>query len=92
MRAASADPEVGDVLAHNKRLRYDGFRLAVEAIASRPGFDPALTVDDAHGILYSVVSEDGYLLMVTEHGWTADHWLAWVTRTCLGQFFPDLVP
>lgn len=91
MRAASADPEVGEMLVHNKRLRYDGFRRVVEAVAGRDGFDPALSVDDAHGILYTVLSEDGYLLQVTEHGWTPERWLAWVTDTCVGQFFPDAV-
>jgi AcrR family transcriptional regulator len=89
MRAAAADPEVGEMLAHNKKLRYDGFRLVVEAIASRPGFDPALPVADAHGILYSLVSEDGYLLLVTEHGWTPERWAEWVVQTCMSQFFPD---
>lgn len=89
MRAASADPEVGEVLTHNKKLRYDGYRLVVEAIASRAGFDHELSVGDAHGIVYSVLSEDGYLLLVTEHGWSAEEWVSWVSRTCLEQFFPD---
>lgn len=89
MRSASADPEVGEMLAHNKKLRYDGFRRVVEAIASRDGFDPDLSLDDAHAILYAVLSEDGHLLMVAEHGWTPERWIAWVTEVCLGQFFPD---
>lgn len=88
MRAAASDPEVGDVLAHNKKLRYGGFRLVVEALASRKGFDAGLSVDDAHGILYAIVSEDSYLLLVTEHGWTAERWVAWVLSTCQDQFFP----
>lgn len=91
MRAAAADPEVGDLLAYNKKLRYDGFRRIVEAIASRDGFNADLSVDEAHGILYTVLSEDAYLLMVTEHGWTRERWLSWVTETCLQQFFPDRV-
>ena len=89
MRAAAADPEVGEVLAHNKKLRYDGFRLAVEALASRQGFDAELDVDDAHGILYATLSEDNYLLLVAEHGWTAERWVDWVTHTCSRQFFPQ---
>ncbi len=88
MRAASADPEVGELLAHNKKLRYDGFRLIVNALATRPGFDPGLPVEDAHAIVYAVLSEDAYLLMVTEHGWTAERWLTWVVDTCQRQFFP----
>lgn len=89
MRSASADPEVGEMLVHNKRLRYDGFRRVVEAISSRAGFNPHLSVDDAHGILYTVLSEDGYLLMITEHGWTQERWIDWVTGTVAAQFFPE---
>lgn len=88
MRAASADPEVGDMLTHNKKLRYDGFKRIIDAITSRSGFASDLSVDDAHAILYTVLSEDAYLLMVTEHGWTRDRWLTWVVATCLHQFFP----
>ena len=51
--------------------------------------DADLSADDAHGILYTVLSEDGYLLMVTEHGWTVERWLTWVVDTCHRQFFPD---
>ena len=35
------------------------------------------------------VSEDSFLLMVTERGWTQDRWLTWTTQTCLAQLFPD---
>lgn len=87
MRAAAADPEVGDVLAHNKKLRYDGFRAVAEALASRKGFNPELSVDEAHGILYAVLSEDGYLLLVTEHGWTPEQWCRWTLTTLAHQLF-----
>lgn len=88
MRAAAADPEVGEILAHNKKLRYDGMRVIVETLASREGFDPELPVDDAHGILYATLSEDCFLLLVTEHGWTPERWVSWVHETCSSQFFP----
>jgi AcrR family transcriptional regulator len=87
MRAASADPEVGEMLAHNLKLRHDGFRMVTEAITSRPGLRDDLSVDDAHGILFALVSEDTYLLLVTEHGWTPQHWTSWVTESCTAQFF-----
>lgn len=89
MRSAAADPEVGEMLAHNKKLRYDGYRLVVAAISTRVGFNGELSVEDAHAILYTVLSEDSYLLMVREHGWTRNRWLGWVTDTCLRQFFMD---
>lgn len=80
--------EVDEALAYNRKLRYDGMRVIVEVLASREGFDPALSVDDAHGILYATLSEDGFLLLVTEHGWTPERWVSWVETTCSRQFFP----
>lgn len=88
MRAAAADPEVGEMLVHNKKLRHDGFRTIVEAISQRKGFNRDLSVEDAHGILYALLSEDGVLLLVAEHGWTMEHWVAWVIATLDHQFFP----
>lgn len=89
MRAAAADPEVSEMLAHNKKLRHDGFRTIVEALSERSGFNPDLSVADAHGILYAVLSEDGVLLLVSEHGWTMERWVAWVIETVDQQFFPS---
>lgn len=89
VRAASADPEVGELLTQNKRLRRDGYRQIIEAVTSRPGFSPDLTVEEAHGILYALLSEDSYLLLVVEHGWSQERWLGWVSDTCIGQLFPD---
>ncbi len=88
MRAASADPEVGGMLAHNKKLRYAGYRHLLENVSTRAGFNSNLTLEDALGIVYTALSEDAYLLMVTEHGSTPERWLAWVTETCCGQLFP----
>lgn len=89
MRAAAADPEVAEVLAHNKDLRANGYRMIAGALARRDGFSPELSAADALVIMYTVVSEDSFLLMVTERGWTQERWLAWTTQTCLAQLFPD---
>ena len=88
VRAASSDPEVADVLASNKRLRAQGFAAVVEALAGRAGFAPDLTTSDALAILYTVFSEDTFLLMVTERGWTPEQWMQWCSDTVRAQFFP----
>lgn len=88
IRAASSDPDVADLLSHNKRLRYDGYAAIVHALASRPGFTTALSEHDALGIVYTVFSEDSYLLLVTEHGWSTERWQAWCVDTLLPQLFP----
>ena len=91
IRAASSDPEVAELLTHNKQLRYDGFAAIIEALATRPGFAPGLSTYDALGILYTVFSEDTYLLLVAEHGWTTERWQEWGFTTLLSQFFPGAV-
>ncbi len=88
MRAAAADPEVGAMLARNKSLRYTAFRNILDNLSTRDGFNPDLTPEDAIGVVYTVLSEDTYLLMVTEHGSTPQRWLAWAVETCGGQLFP----
>lgn len=89
MRAAAADPEVAELLSHNKGLRAHACRLVADALAARQGFAPSLSAADASVILYTVVSEDSFLLMVTEHKWPAERWLQWTSTTCLTQFFPS---
>lgn len=88
MRAAAADPEVAEVLAHNKALRWNGYQLVAEALASRKGFAERLSVAEAQVVLYTVISEDSFLLMVTECGWTPERWVDWTTQTCTAQLFP----
>ncbi len=88
MRAASSDPEVAEILSRNKQLRHDGFTAVAEALAARPGFAPGLTVFDAVGILYAVMSEDTFLLLVDEHGWPVERWAEWSERTLVDQLFP----
>lgn len=88
MRAAAADPEVGEMLAHNKQLRYTGYRRILDEVSTLAGFNPDLTLEDALGVVYTVLSEDAYLLMVTEHGSTPERWLDWVVETCCDQLFP----
>ena len=88
IRAAAADPDVAEMLAHNKALRRNGYRMVAEALASRDGFACDLSPEEALVVLYGVVSEDGFLLMVTECGWTPERWLDWTEATCTAQLFP----
>lgn len=89
LQAASADPEVAEVLDKNKHGRHARYTEIAETLATREGFAPGLTTDDAVAILYTVQSHESYLLMVTEHGWTGQRWEQWVLDTLLHQLFPD---
>jgi hypothetical protein len=92
IQATAAEPEIAELLAHNKRERHAGFAEIARALAAKPGFSPDLSADDAIGILYAVQSEETHLLLVREHGWTDDRWEAWVRMTLLDRFFPAARP
>ncbi|MGV9709969.1 TetR/AcrR family transcriptional regulator [Gordonia sp. NPDC003424] len=88
MRMAGADPEVAALLEENKRLRTNGFGRFRDALVTRPGYSTRLTPHDALGILFAVVSEDTYILLVQEYGWTSERWTEWITETVVAQLFP----
>jgi AcrR family transcriptional regulator len=85
---AAADPEVAELLANNKRERRAGFTAAVQTLSTRAGFRPGLSLADATAVAYAVQSEETYLLMVGECGWSVEQWHDWVLRTLLAEFVP----
>ena len=90
IRSAAADPDVADVLEKNKRERYKQFAITVEALATKTGFSPRLSGDQAAAIVYAVQSEDSYALFTQERGWTSDQWSDWTLRTLRAELFPFL--
>lgn len=92
IRAAAADPEVAQVLAQNKKERHESFARIAEAAAGKPGFSTRLTAAEATGVLYALLSEETYALLVEEHGWTGRQWRDWVLRTVLAELFPERAP
>jgi AcrR family transcriptional regulator len=86
--AAAADPEVAELLANNKHERRTGFAAIVDRLSTRRGFTSALSVADATTVAYAVLSEETYLLMVSERGWTTEQWHDWVLRILRTEFFP----
>jgi AcrR family transcriptional regulator len=85
IRAASADPEVADVLERNKRLRLDSFQEVMAQIASKAGFRSDLPTQRAAQILYTVISEETYGLLVVEQGWPVADWTAWAVRAVAAE-------
>lgn len=88
VRAAAADPEVGEILDRNKHERHAGFAAVVDQLSRKPGFSKTLSVDDATGVLYAVQSEESYALLVEEHGWGFKIWRDWALRTVTAELFP----
>ena len=88
IRSAAADPEVAAFLVENKVERHANFSVIVHALSARPGFTKKLTRTRATDVLYTVVSEDSYAMLVHEHGWTRQQWRDWALRTMRNELFP----
>lgn len=87
-RDGAADPELAVVLARNKELRFATHSQVTRALAGKPGFSDALTADAAAEIVYAVVSQETYGLLVVERGWSVAAWSAWVERQLCRELFP----
>jgi AcrR family transcriptional regulator len=87
IRAASAEPEVAELLANNKRERHAALAGVAARLAQKKGFRKALTAEDATGIMYTLSSSESYLLLVTEHGWSPEQWRRWTLTALTDQLF-----
>ena len=88
MSHASADPELAEVRDRNKRQRFADLLPAIQELAARAGFNQQLTAERATEIVYTLMSEETYGLLVAEHGWTVSDWSGWARRHIQGELFP----
>lgn len=87
-RDGSADPELAEVLDRNKRLRFVTHGQVAGALSAKQGFSGALSVQQATEIIYTLMSQETYGLMVVEHRWSVSDWSAWVERHLRLEIFP----
>ena len=85
---AAAAGEAGQLLTENKRQRAEGQRVNAEVLSRKPGFASGLTVDTAADLIYGLVSEDHYGLMVGDRGWSPEKWEKWCAEILTGILFP----
>jgi AcrR family transcriptional regulator len=78
---AAAATEAGELLADNKRQRYEGVRVKAGYLSKKRGFAAGVTVEKAADLLYVVTSEESYGLFVVDRGWSPDAWQQWCTDT-----------
>ncbi len=78
VRAAAAT-EAGELLRENKRQRYEGVHAVAAHLSTKRGFAASVSVDQAADLLYTLVSEECYGLLVGERGWDPAAWQSWCT-------------
>jgi AcrR family transcriptional regulator len=85
MRSASALPEVGRLLAGNRRRRRADQRKLVRALVATGQVRPDLDVDGAADVVYGLANEDVYLLLTTDCRWSRTRFATWLSGTLLDQ-------
>jgi AcrR family transcriptional regulator len=88
MQGAAAG-EAGELLAENKRQRFNGVHAVATCLSTKPGFAAAMTVDHATDLLYALLSEEQYGLLVVERGWAPEAWRRWCISVLDGTLFPE---
>jgi len=79
-RAALHEPEAAAVVRSSERLRREGYRDLLEAIAQRFPLQAALDLDEAVDLLLMYGSSATYLAMIRA-GWTQERFEEWLTDT-----------
>jgi AcrR family transcriptional regulator len=86
-----AGDEARELLAANKAQRHDGVLAVAQVLAAKQGFTTSLDARAAADLLYALLSEEQYGLLVGERGWTATAWRAWTTEVLTRELFPSVV-
>jgi AcrR family transcriptional regulator len=72
--------EARELLVSNKAQRHEGLQAVADVLAGKPGFTAKPAAYPAADILYGLVSEENYGLLVAERGWSPAAWREWVTE------------
>lgn len=86
----AAAGEAGELLAENRRQRYEGNLAIAELLARKAGFAPGLSAPAAADRIFGLVSEDHYGLLVAGRGWSPEQWETWCGELLAAVLFPAL--
>lgn len=92
IQSAAADPDVAQLLARTKAQRLATLRTLAEELAAKAGFAAGLSADRATDILYAVVSDELYRVLVVERHWSAEDWKTWAYESAALRLFPPSTP
>ena len=88
IQSAAADAEVSELLTRAKDQRLATMRALAVELATKNGFAPSLSIDEAADILYTVVSNELRRMLVTERHWPKEAWEQWAYESAAFRLFP----
>jgi AcrR family transcriptional regulator len=83
-----AGDEARGLLADNKDQRREGLEAVAGVLARKPGFAGELDAAHATDVLYGLVSEEHFGLLVAERGWAPSAWREWVSDVLIAALYP----
>jgi AcrR family transcriptional regulator len=89
--AAAADGALREALTADISRRRDFQRAVAGLVHTRGPFRDGLTTSQAADTYSALANPDLYLLLTTHHGWTADHYQAWLASSLELLLLPDPV-
>lgn len=81
--AATAEPEIAELLRAQAGRRQEDARLVVEALARKDALHGAKSIERATDIISVLPSADIYRLFVTERGWSGKQYEEWLAASLI---------
>jgi AcrR family transcriptional regulator len=79
--AAPVDADAAAMLAAIHQQRYTGQGIVARALLDRGALRHGLTEDEAHDIIYALMSPELRNVLMGERGWSADRYEGWLAAT-----------
>jgi AcrR family transcriptional regulator len=84
--AAAQEPRLADLWPQQDGdPRLEVQTTAARSLLAKPGSRPAVPLQEAADVLFSLLSPELYLVMVRDRGWAPDRWADWAYRTLRSQ-------
>ena len=79
--AAPVDPDAATMLAAIHEQRYVGQGVVARGLVDRGALRDGLTEEQAHDIIYALMSPDLRNVLLNERRWSVAHYESWLART-----------
>ena len=90
--AADGDRDSAQVVALHDRWQAEGYREALQILASKAPLRGGLSLDRATDLLLLFVDVDAYRVLVKGRGWSHQAWVDWTAAAVVEQLFDAADP
>lgn len=85
VRRAASDPDVGALLDETRRRRRHDQKRLVGVLADTGHVHPDVDTARAADVVYGLINEETFDLLVGDCGWSEPQYRAWLTELCAEQ-------